>query len=67
MKPKKLTKKQREDRACDAIIAGILRGWGQKKWKKVFAKVEMIERLQEAKKREERARRAKGYEPPIYG
>lgn len=31
-----MTKQQREDRACEAIIAGILRGFTDNDWRKVF-------------------------------
>jgi hypothetical protein len=39
----KPTKQECEDRACEAIICGILRGWGQKEWARVFRKVDEIE------------------------
>lgn len=37
------SKQEREDRACEAIIAGILRGFTDADWRKVFEKVDQIE------------------------
>jgi len=37
-------KRIREDRACEAIICGIMRGFTTKDWKRVFKKVDEIER-----------------------
>jgi hypothetical protein len=44
-----LTKKQREDRACDAIISGILHGFTQKDWLKVFEKMDKAKITKEQK------------------
>lgn len=43
----KQSKQEREDAACEAIIAGILRGFTDADWRKVFERVDKIE----AKKR----------------
>jgi hypothetical protein len=45
----KQTKQEREDRALEAIICGVLRGFGDKEWKKVFANVDEIERIKRLK------------------
>jgi len=41
---KKLSKKQREDRAIDAIIAGMMRGFTSEDWKRVYKQVDKLER-----------------------
>ena len=38
------SKQEREDAACEAIIAGILRGFTDEDWKRVFEKVDEIEK-----------------------
>ena len=50
MSTSKRSKKFREDKAVEAIIAGIMRGFTKEDWKKVYKRVDEIEAKRKTKR-----------------
>lgn len=61
---RKLSKKQREDRAVETIIACIMRGFNESDWHRVFQRMDQMD---EWKKRQEENRHREEHGGDIYG